>query len=64
MLKTHRKILIYLILLMFLIAMNIIYYRKVILDHWLQYNVNDEFIMVSSLIEPNADNSTCGKLDT
>lgn len=48
---------------MLAILLNVIYYRTTLLDKWLRYNVNDEFIMISSFIETNSDDSTIGKIE-
>ncbi len=60
--KLGRKVFVYTLLVILSVLLCVYYYRDVLADHWLQYNINDEFIMVSSLIEPNAEDSTSGML--
>ncbi len=60
---SRKKVFIYVVLLMVVILLNVAYFRTTLLDHWLRYNVNDEFITVSSLIEPNSDDSNIGRLE-
>lgn len=60
--KLSRKIFLYTLLLIAAVLLCVYYYRETLAQHWLQYNIDDEFIMVSSLIETNADDSNYGKL--
>lgn len=60
--KRQLKIFVYLVIILICILLAIMYYREPLMNHWLNYNVDDEVIVVSSFIETNADNSNYSKL--
>lgn len=57
-----RKKLIYILLLVAAILISAFYYREYLFDHMLHKNDAPEVITVSSLIEPNADDSNVGRI--
>lgn len=52
----QRKIIVYLILFILALLLNIYYFRQYLIENWLKYNINNEFIVITLSTTPHRIN--------